>query len=770
MAGTQGVFTGTICSACSHALRPSSVSRHLMGFPSYVAICLILLSSCSSPCLAFWNTEGRHVRQLQQTSLAGSTVEDLANVSVSSAESNLSSPVQRASTSASESLYEGASGRSLNTAATIKATLQTILGVRALLGHQSLDVYTAAAAPGVGESGPNNELGVNGPHKALLAPFVTAPDPNVKGDVASTTTGEMLEEVGGGAGPGAMGSLEGDIFTPGILEGGKSVGPSGSSSLTTDEGRASLPVLINHPTSSFSSAVRFVSSEQGPIGGGRSVLTGTDATAKPTLAPTHAASNLEAEISANWEPLEGALRSTTAAAAVPQSDEWDDTKFGPASRGSAMRPMIEGLLPTVTELYLAVGGEEDEEDDVKKVLSPRLTAGKGRENIQTGSGQLPVPGEEATPSSDSLDSVHATGEAPTGSTVENADPAGTYHSRLFPETATTTDVTKSDIFQTLRSPLRATAFHGIGAVLPAMTPGGFGSQETAGRERAMEAEIALATHMPTAPSKYQLLKKSENSAAPVSPFLSSLSVVNTMDTEESMIAPGEEGEAASIASTPAILAEQRAQTKEILGTMEAMAGPPTLASLTRRTTVPDTRQITTAAAYELERLESEEEEEEEEEEPEEEEEEEEEEDDDFEDDRDPTSMDESLDEDANLSSFTLPGETSQEPLEGLENPAGELLGISYQVPNTIEWEQQNQGLVRSWMEKLKDKAGYMSGMLVPVGVGIAGALFILGALYSIKIMNRRRRNGFKRHKRKQREFNSMQDRVMLLADSSEDEF
>ncbi|XP_076201800.1 armadillo-like helical domain-containing protein 4 isoform X2 [Aptenodytes patagonicus] len=78
--------------------------------------------------------------------------------------------------------------------------------------------------------------------------------------------------------------------------------------------------------------------------------------------------------------------------------------------------------------------------------------------------------------------------------------------------------------------------------------------------------------------------------------------------------------------------------------------------------------------------------------------------------------------------------------------------------------------VRSWMEKLKDKAGYMSGMLVPVGVGIAGALFILGALYSIKIMNRRRRNGSKRHKRKQREFNSMQDRVMLLADSSEDEF
>ncbi|XP_033622657.1 armadillo-like helical domain-containing protein 4 isoform X2 [Fukomys damarensis] len=139
-----------------------------------------------------------------------------------------------------------------------------------------------------------------------------------------------------------------------------------------------------------------------------------------------------------------------------------------------------------------------------------------------------------------------------------------------------------------------------------------------------------------------------------------------------------------------------------------------------------------------------------------------------EEDKDADSLDESFDGDSDLPGFTLPGVTSQEP--GLEQGNGDpLAGATYQMPDAIEWEQQNQGLVRSWMEKLKDKAGYMSGMLVPVGVGIAGALFILGALYSIKVMNRRRRNGFKRHKRK-REFNSMQDRVMLLADSSEDEF
>ncbi|XP_041131336.1 armadillo-like helical domain-containing protein 4 [Polyodon spathula] len=83
---------------------------------------------------------------------------------------------------------------------------------------------------------------------------------------------------------------------------------------------------------------------------------------------------------------------------------------------------------------------------------------------------------------------------------------------------------------------------------------------------------------------------------------------------------------------------------------------------------------------------------------------------------------------------------------------------------------RNQGLVRSWVETVRDKAGYVLGMLAPVGIGIVGALFILGALYSIKIMHRKRRSGFKRQRRKHGEMSNRQDRVMLLADSSEDEF
>ncbi|KAK1158740.1 mucin-1-like [Acipenser oxyrinchus oxyrinchus] len=94
----------------------------------------------------------------------------------------------------------------------------------------------------------------------------------------------------------------------------------------------------------------------------------------------------------------------------------------------------------------------------------------------------------------------------------------------------------------------------------------------------------------------------------------------------------------------------------------------------------------------------------------------------------------------------------------------------FHLPAGSEWAQRNQGLVRSWVEKIRDKAGYVSGMLAPVGIGIVGALFILGALYSIKVMHRKRRSGFKRQRRKHGEMSNRQDRVMLLADSSEDEF
>lgn len=42
----------------------------------------------------------------------------------------------------------------------------------------------------------------------------------------------------------------------------------------------------------------------------------------------------------------------------------------------------------------------------------------------------------------------------------------------------------------------------------------------------------------------------------------------------------------------------------------------------------------------------------------------------------------------------------------------------------------------------------MSGMLAPVGIGIAGALLIVGALYGIRMIHRKRRNSLKHQRRK----------------------
>ncbi|XP_072307264.1 uncharacterized protein [Eucyclogobius newberryi] len=99
------------------------------------------------------------------------------------------------------------------------------------------------------------------------------------------------------------------------------------------------------------------------------------------------------------------------------------------------------------------------------------------------------------------------------------------------------------------------------------------------------------------------------------------------------------------------------------------------------------------------------------------------------------------------------------------------------IPPPPVWVQRNQGLMRSWVELIREKAGYVSGMLAPVGIGISGALLLVGALYSIRTIHRKRRNSFKHQRRKARQPEqprepgvSGQDQTMLLADSSEDEF
>ncbi|CAL8315989.1 unnamed protein product [Merluccius merluccius] len=121
-------------------------------------------------------------------------------------------------------------------------------------------------------------------------------------------------------------------------------------------------------------------------------------------------------------------------------------------------------------------------------------------------------------------------------------------------------------------------------------------------------------------------------------------------------------------------------------------------------------------------------------------------------------------------------EDDEEDEEQTETPASTRPPYSL-IPPPPVWVQHNQGLMRSWMELIREKAGYVSGMLAPVGIGIAGAILIVGALYSIRMIHRRRRNSFKYQRRKVRQQEqpreigpSRPDQAMLLADSSEDEF
>ncbi|KAM4713107.1 uncharacterized protein armh4 [Anableps anableps] len=133
-------------------------------------------------------------------------------------------------------------------------------------------------------------------------------------------------------------------------------------------------------------------------------------------------------------------------------------------------------------------------------------------------------------------------------------------------------------------------------------------------------------------------------------------------------------------------------------------------------------------------------------------------------DEDDENSEESVEEDSEEDLTEAPETSSTQPPYNL-------------IPPPPVWVPRNQRLMRSWAELIREKAGYVSGMLAPVGIGITGALLIVGALYSIRMLHRKRRNSFKHQRRKARQpeqprepGTSCQDQAMLLADSSEDEF
>ncbi|XP_005322798.2 armadillo-like helical domain-containing protein 4 isoform X1 [Ictidomys tridecemlineatus] len=471
------------------------------------------------------------------------------------------------------------------------------------------------------------------------------------------------------------------------------------------------------------------------------------------------------------EVTESVSRAVPAASIL--SDEWDDTKLESVSQ--IRTPMLEDNTDTQVRMEpLQTESQEGMEEGQPLTEAAEVSPGLPEEETDMGTALLIAQGEKKSPTFIDQSSFTPIGlmEDSEVFSVHMFQNMGGFeestkeNSAMFlSETTVSISEYESEAYQLLGNALKdivtqemTTATQEPEATLSLVTP----EQVTRDSEETEEGKESplLASDVP---GVTQLSRQWEPLATTVSttaipwspkvtPAAEDLTDTVTGPSEDLALVLG------SLVTPPGI-------------TVEVPSISPTFPALeaSSERTVPSVSGTNTAASYGLDQLESEEGEEDDDEEDEEDEEEEEEDEEEDEEDKDADSLDESFDGDSEVPSFTLPGITSQEP--GLEQGNMDPLeGATYQVPDAIEWEQQNQGLVRSWMEKLKDKAGYMSGMLVPVGVGIAGALFILGALYSIKVMNRQRRNGFKRHKRKQREFNSMQDRVMLLADSSEDEF
>ncbi|NXR20218.1 ARMD4 protein, partial [Cinclus mexicanus] len=744
-----------------------SAMRRSKGFNICVVTCSILLLSSSLPCLAK-PLEERHVTKVQHGPWAGNGLED-ERTGMVDLKNNLGPSEQTVSEEPCAVSAEP-SGTPLDEAFTAEGP--ALPASQGLGGHPSAGTLPAVLeeelAPTESQLDEDEALG------AMLTTAVTTLSPPVQ-EESGGPIGEATTEGGVAVEPSSASPSANPLSGATVEEEEEEAERSSQSfavpqpmltpSSPSWEAASDHPVIPTPQAVGATSELEVLGAHTGnPL---KSLAPPTSVAAKHPLVATEAFLHPEAGTGVTQQELPTTAGTVTMPPMDTVPPDWDDTKLGDSSQGGSMsRDKVTEELGATEPSQTTQEGVEEEEDATRAVpslVSPPPAPELAKENNCT----VPVQGEELPATSTGSSDAFHTGNPSDADTadlgsLENISAVTAEEEKSVPrsqlEAAVVTD-TQPELSPSLESSWKGvtqevtTAAQEADAALPAVAevPG---ATQGAGAASFPQENSGEDTQVLMTPSVTEVLVAAGAS--------STVSPVDAEDLTDGILITSEEAAPApgGMSSSPA------GQTEEPASRTVVLVTPASVGSSVRRTALPSERRSSPAVTYGLEHLESEEGEEEEEDEEEEEEEEEEED----EEDKDIDLMDESLEGDTGLPGFTLPGETSQEPLAGLENPVAQLAGVSYQVPDTIEWEQQNQGLVRSWMEKLKDKAGYMSGMLVPVGVGIAGALFILGALYSIKIMNRRRRNGSKRHKRKQREFNSMQDRVMLLADSSEDEF
>ncbi|XP_043328120.1 armadillo-like helical domain-containing protein 4 isoform X1 [Cervus canadensis] len=752
-----------------------------------LAFCSLLLLNFAIQCLAFPNVERReivllHAEKGQSERL---NTDDLENDSVTSKYTPVSGDPMI--------VLAGSSAMSLNKV--FPSNKETPPVGAGLMRADGSNIYTAtepevpAREEVFGSSQPERMSPQSRPSKATLTNPVTPTaslniderEESSRGTIIQPTVERTTE-----ATQGFLSYVDDQLFATESPE-GLSLGHSPLSLVNTKEMLTTSPrtekfeANPEHKTTSFPGSKLTAGTESSQM-----TADNTQATAatKPRLPTSESILSVDPEADSLLGAPAVTMSVSTAVAAAPVvSDEWDDTRLDSVSQiktpelGDSTETQVRLEISQTTQaadvsLEGMEGGEASTEaadvslklPEMETHMETTLPMARGGERASDQSSFTPTSPIEGDPKASVMNLVQETADF-VESTKEN--------SAMFLETTVSISEYESEVHQPLGNRFKdivtqemTTAVQAAEAAVSLVTQ----DQQVSPLEVTRgEDETGGGRELPSAtadgPHVTQLSRRWEPLATVVSttPIPVSFEVTPAVeDLMDTVTGPNEELFTPILGSpvTPPGIMEEAPSTSPALADPEA--------SSERRTAAPSFSYVNTATSYGLDQLESEEGEDDEDEEDEEEEDEEEEDEEEDEEDKDADSLDETLG-DTELPGFTLPGITSQEPGLEQENVVS-LEGVTFQVPDAIQWEQQNQGLVRSWMEKLKDKAGYMSGMLVPVGVGIAGALFILGALYSIKVMNRRRRNGFKRHKRKQREFNSMQDRVMLLADSSEDEF
>ncbi|XP_065796616.1 armadillo-like helical domain-containing protein 4 [Muntiacus reevesi] len=751
----------------------------------YLAFCSLLLLNFAIQCLAFPNVERREMVLLhaEKGHSERLNADDLENDSVTSKYTPVSGDPMI--------VLAGSSTMSLNKV--FPSNKETPPVGAGLTQADGSNIYTATepevpAREVFGSSQPERMSPQSQPSKATLTnPVMPTASLNIdereessRGTIIQPTVEGTTEAI-----QGFLSYVDDQLFATESPE-GLSLGHSPLSPVNTKEMLTTSPrtekfeANPEHKTTSFPGSKLTAGTESSQM-----TADNTQATAatEPRLPTSESILSVEPEADSLLGTPAVTMSVSTAVAAAPVvSDEWDDTKLDSASQiktpelgdspeTQARLEISQTTQATDVSLEGMEGGEALTEaadvslklPEMETHMETTLPMARGGERASDRSSFTPT-SPMGDPKVSVMNLVQDAADF-VESTKEN--------SAVFLETTVSISENESEVHQPLGNRFKdivtqemTTAVQAAEAAVSLVTQDQQVSPlEVTRGEDETEGGRELPSATADAPRVTQLSRRWEPLATVVSttPIPVSFEVTPAVeDLMDTVTGPNEELFTPILGSpvTPPGITEEAPSTSPALADPEA--------SSERRTAAPSFSSANTAASYGLDQLESEEGEDDEDEEDEEEEDEEEEDEEEDEEDKDADSLDKTLG-DTELPGFTLPGITSQEPGLEQENVVS-LEGVTFQVPDAIQWEQQNQGLVRSWMEKLKDKAGYMSGMLVPVGVGIAGALFILGALYSIKVMNCRRRNGFKRHKRKQREFNSMQDRVMLLADSSEDEF